>query len=86
MVSSTRSNLTKNNVFWGWFFVLVGFVSFLGFLFTAVISKLLHASDNPVLSAIQKDRYYCFLAPLTIPVLVAAVYCHWLSMKLFKHA
>ncbi|XP_038699420.1 uncharacterized protein LOC119996741 isoform X2 [Tripterygium wilfordii] len=55
MVSSSKSNLTKTTVFWGWFFVLIGFVSFLGFLFTAVISKLLPASDNPLLSAIQKD-------------------------------
>ena len=32
------------------------------------------------------DRYYCFLVPLTLPVLVVAVYFHWLSMKMFKHA
>jgi hypothetical protein len=32
------------------------------------------------------DRYYCFLVPLTLPVLVVAVYFHWLSMKIFKHA
>lgn len=32
------------------------------------------------------NRYYCFLMPLTIPILVVSVYVHWLSMKLFKHA
>lgn len=31
-------------------------------------------------------RYYCVLVPLTLPILYAAVYFHWLSMKLFKHA
>ncbi|GMN26210.1 hypothetical protein TIFTF001_001228 [Ficus carica] len=34
----------------------------------------------------QYYRYYCFLVPVTLPVLVVAVYFHWLSMKLFKHA
>ena len=31
-------------------------------------------------------RYYCLLIPLTGPVIIIAVYLHWLSMKLFKHA
>lgn len=104
--------------------------SFLGrVLHTAVISKLLPRSDNPIIFAIQNDRYvvlhflfyrslwhfeairchvlqfswlwmipslvtplvvynryYCFLVPLTLPVIVVAVYFYWLSMKMFKHA
>lgn len=32
------------------------------------------------------NRYYCFLVPLTLPVLLVAVYLYWLSMKMFKHA
>ncbi|CAN0891848.1 hypothetical protein LINGRAHAP2_LOCUS17212 [Linum grandiflorum] len=72
--------------FWGWFFVATGSVSFMGFLFAAIISKLLPLSSNPVVAAIQKDRYYCFLVPLTLPILFVAVYFHWLSTKLFKHA
>ena len=32
------------------------------------------------------SRYYCFLIPMTLPILFVAVYFHWLSMKLFKHA
>ncbi|KAL8192069.1 hypothetical protein R6Q57_028190 [Mikania cordata] len=51
-----------------------------------VISKLLPPSDNAIICALQSDRYYCFLVPLTLPVLVVAVYFYWLSMKLFKHA
>ncbi|KAG9133748.1 hypothetical protein Leryth_018445 [Lithospermum erythrorhizon] len=31
-------------------------------------------------------EYYCFLLPMTLPILFVAVYLHWLSMKLFKHA
>ncbi|AES68889.1 transmembrane protein, putative [Medicago truncatula] len=26
------------------------------------------------------------LVPLTLPIIVVAVYFHWLSMKMFKHA
>lgn len=43
--------------FWGWFFVVVGTVSFSGFLYAAVISKLLPPSDNAVIRAIQNDWY-----------------------------
>ncbi|KAJ6831463.1 uncharacterized protein M6B38_319115 [Iris pallida] len=74
------------NQFWGLCFGIFGFISFLGFFYAAILSKLLPPSENQILSAIQKDRYYCLLVPLTLPVLVVAVYLHWLSMKLFKHA
>ncbi|KAL4558019.1 hypothetical protein LXL04_036215 [Taraxacum kok-saghyz] len=43
-------------------------------------------SDNAIILAIQNDRYYCFFVPLTLPVIVVAVYFYWLSMKMFKHA
>ncbi|EPS67812.1 hypothetical protein M569_06963, partial [Genlisea aurea] len=76
-------------LFWGWFLVLGGSVSMVMFLYAAVISKLVGSSSssgNSVIQALQNDWYYCFLVPLTIPILTAAVYFHWLSMKLFKHA
>ncbi|KAI3987676.1 hypothetical protein MKX01_028410 [Papaver californicum] len=76
----------KANVFGGYFFLLCGSISFLLFLFSVIISKLLPPSSNRIVAAVQNDRYYCFLVPLTLPVLVVAVYFHWLSMKLFKHA
>ncbi|KAK4608461.1 hypothetical protein RGQ29_002033, partial [Quercus rubra] len=68
------------------FFVTIGSVFFVGFLFAAIISKLLPPSHNALISSVQNDCYYCFLVPLTLPVLVVAVYFHWISMKLFKHA
>ncbi|PIA59905.1 hypothetical protein AQUCO_00400642v1 [Aquilegia coerulea] len=77
---------SRTNEFWGWCFVAFGCISFLGFLYTAIISNLLPPSQNSVIAAIQNDRYYCMLVPITLPVLVVAVYFHWLSMKLFKHA
>lgn len=88
MNTSTTSQFvaSKDRVFWGWIFLIFGSIFFLGFLYAAVISKLLPPSGNVIISAIQKDRYYCFLVPLTIPILIVAVYFHWLSMKLFKHA
>ncbi|KAL0550816.1 hypothetical protein IC582_009880 [Cucumis melo] len=70
----------------GFFFVVLSFSLLLIFLYAAVISKLLPPSNNAFLSAIQNDWYYCLLVPLTLPILYVAVYFHWLSMKLFKHA
>ncbi|XP_021648512.2 uncharacterized protein LOC110641186 [Hevea brasiliensis] len=86
MVSSRTDIPKATTTYWGWWLIGIGLVSFVGFLFAAVISKLLPSSDNPIISAIQNDRYYCVLVPLTVPILVVAVYFHWLSMKLFKHA
>ncbi|CAN1121886.1 hypothetical protein LINPERPRIM_LOCUS2451 [Linum perenne] len=40
----------------GWFFVAMGFVSFVGFVFVAIVSKLLPLSSNPVISAVQNDK------------------------------
>ncbi|KAL8147309.1 hypothetical protein AgCh_004863 [Apium graveolens] len=70
----------------GLIMISVGSLTFLGFLYAAIISKLLPESENKILAAIQNDRYYCFLVPLTLPISIVAVYFHWLSMKLFKHA
>ncbi|KAL1199123.1 hypothetical protein V5N11_014622 [Cardamine amara subsp. amara] len=72
--------------YWGGFLVIIGAISLIGFVFAAIISKLFPLSDNLIIQAIQNDRYYCFLVPLTLPALLVAVYFHWLSMKLFKHA
>ncbi|XP_058199296.1 uncharacterized protein LOC131314567 isoform X1 [Rhododendron vialii] len=80
------SMLPPRTEFRGWFFLIFGCVSFLGFFYAAIISKFLPPSDNALISAVQNDRYYCFLVPLTLPILVVAVYFHWLSMKFFKHA
>ncbi|KAI3783058.1 hypothetical protein L2E82_13120 [Cichorium intybus] len=82
----SRFITANERVFWGGLLVIFGSTFFGGFLYTAVISKLVSNSDNAIISAIQNDRYYCFLVPLTLPVLVVAVYFYWLSMKMFKHA
>ncbi|MED6112778.1 hypothetical protein PIB30_064772 [Stylosanthes scabra] len=71
---------------WGWLFVSIGFVCFVVYFFSAIISKVLPPSNIAVISAMQNDWYYCFLVPLTLPIIVVLVYFHWLSMKMFKHA
>ncbi|XVF47331.1 hypothetical protein PTKIN_Ptkin03bG0100900 [Pterospermum kingtungense] len=86
VVSKESSSSSRMTTYWGWFLVGIGFLVLPGFLFTAFISKLLLPSNYSLIAAIQNDRYYCYLVPLTLPVLVVAVYFHWLSMKLFKHA
>ncbi|CAA7397114.1 unnamed protein product [Spirodela intermedia] len=76
----------RPQAFWGSACLFAGCISFLGFFFAAILSKLLPPFENKFIAAVQHDRYYCMLVPLTLPVLVVAVYFHWLSMKLFKHA
>ncbi|KAL1299200.1 hypothetical protein HN51_043629 [Arachis hypogaea] len=71
---------------WGWLFVSIGFLYFTVYFFIAIISKVLPPSNIAVISAMQNDWYYCFLVPLTLPIIVVLVYFHWLSMKMFKHA
>ncbi|XP_028061925.1 uncharacterized protein LOC114265342 isoform X2 [Camellia sinensis] len=127
----------------GWCFIMLGSISFLGFLSAAIVSRFLPVSENHIAIAITNDSikkvawqvvfgsllmtshvaawvgkttdcivqlemlinisipdlfgvqdfcfqpcniYYCFLVPLTLPIIVVAVYFHWLSMKFFKHA
>uniref|UniRef100_A0A7N0RIH6 Phosphatidylinositol N-acetylglucosaminyltransferase subunit Y n=1 Tax=Kalanchoe fedtschenkoi TaxID=63787 RepID=A0A7N0RIH6_KALFE len=84
--SKSMSISSAQNVALGLILVGFGILFLLGFIYAAIISKLLPPSDNVIISAIQNDWYYCFLVPLTLPILVVAVYFHWLSMKLFKHA
>ncbi|KAG5043117.1 hypothetical protein AAZX31_03G099200 [Glycine max] len=71
---------------WGCLFLSIGSVFFVGYFSIAVLCKLFPPSHIPLISALQNDWYYCFLVPLTLPIIVVAVYFHWLSMKLFKHA
>lgn len=67
-------------------FIAFGLTLFVCFFYVAVVSKLLPPHQNGFLAAIQNDWYYCLLVPLTLPVIIVAVYLHWLSMKMFKHA
>lgn len=49
------------------------------------VAPLLPPSQHPWLAAVQADRYYHLLLPLTVPVTIAAIALNWFSMKLFKH-
>jgi hypothetical protein len=106
----------------GFALVAFGVTLLAGFLYAAVLSKVLPPPDNWFLLAVRNDRfalsrnftshgattpivefvlrsarvgspklllifrYYCLLVPLTVPVIIVAVYLHWMSMKMFKHA
>lgn len=49
-------NSTASQRIWAFIFIIFGCVSFAGFLYAAVISKLLPPLVNPLLSAMQRDR------------------------------
>ncbi|KAI7836653.1 hypothetical protein COHA_009537 [Chlorella ohadii] len=54
-------------------------------VFAFVVAPLLPPLSHPWLAAVQEDRYYRLLVPLTVPVTIAAITLNWFSMKLFKH-
>ena len=58
-------------------------------LFLSVLAlgmiKLMPPSDNTVLSALQRDNYYCLLIPLMVPVTTCFIYMNWLGLKLYRH-
>ena len=49
------------------------------------VAPLLPPLAHPLLAAVQQDRYYHLLLPLSLPVVIAAITSNWFSMKLFKH-
>ncbi|KAI9121001.1 hypothetical protein K1719_008034 [Acacia pycnantha] len=77
---------SKESAFWGCIFISIGSLFSAGYFLAAIVSKLLPPSNVAIISALQNDWYYCFLVPLTLPIVVVAGYFHWLSMKMFKHA
>ncbi|CAK9862701.1 unnamed protein product [Sphagnum jensenii] len=73
-------------LWWGITLICIGVLGFCFILYATLLSKLLPPCGVPILDAIRSDWYYSFVVPLTGPVILVAVYFHWLSMKLFKHA
>jgi hypothetical protein len=43
------------------------------------------AESVGLLDALERDVYYCYLLPLTIPVTILAFYANWVSLKFFRH-
>ncbi|KAI9910705.1 hypothetical protein PsorP6_010445 [Peronosclerospora sorghi] len=40
---------------------------------------------SSLLLAMERDVYYCYLVPLTIPVTIVACYANWVCLKFFRH-
>ncbi|ETN07618.1 hypothetical protein PPTG_12960 [Phytophthora nicotianae INRA-310] len=43
------------------------------------------AQSSSLLLALERDVYYRYLVPLTIPVTILACYANWVSLKFFRH-
>lgn len=69
----------------GLLLVVAGAATLVAGVFSVVVAPLLPPSQHPWLAAVQADRYYHLLLPLTVPVTIAAIALNWFSMKLFKH-
>ncbi|CAA0836135.1 NAD(P)-binding Rossmann-fold superfamily protein [Striga hermonthica] len=55
MLSRPQFAASNGRIFWGWFFLMIGSFSFMGFVYAAVVSKLQPPSDNAIIRAIQND-------------------------------
>ncbi|BBN11221.1 phosphatidylinositol N-acetylglucosaminyltransferase subunit Y [Marchantia polymorpha subsp. ruderalis] len=66
--------------------IIAGIASVALCIYTLATAKILPPARNPSVDMMRSDWYYCLLLPLTLPVTLVAIYLHWLSMKLFKHA
>ncbi|KAJ0397368.1 hypothetical protein ATCC90586_000446 [Pythium insidiosum] len=83
----------STSVVWGYVIVLAAALCFVGAMYVMLFAKLplvLLADDRTsrqsgVLEAIERDVYYCYLVPLTIPVSILAFYFNWVSLKFFRH-
>lgn len=50
------------------------------------VSSLEQDIESPsLLLALERDVYYCYLLPLTIPVTILVCYANWVSLKFFRH-
>ncbi|TXG73260.1 hypothetical protein EZV62_001839 [Acer yangbiense] len=83
-IDDTKEGM-KTTAFWDWFLIVIGFVFFLGFLFTAVISKLLPVSDNLILSAIQNDSNDSLKVLLLLGAIDTSYRCSFCIFPLVEH-
>ncbi|KAG7380368.1 hypothetical protein PHYBOEH_011479 [Phytophthora boehmeriae] len=81
---------------WGYVIVLTAGFVFISAMYVLVFSKLLllveddssaaiDTTSSSLLLALERDVYYCYLLPLTIPVTILACYANWVSLKFFRH-
>lgn len=75
----------RRNRWLGLLLVGAGVTGLASCVFSLVVSKLLPPLSNPALRAVQEDRYFCLLVPLTLPVTFLFIVVNWASLKLFKH-
>ncbi|KAK1589081.1 hypothetical protein Q3G72_030321 [Acer saccharum] len=82
-IDDTKEGM-KTTAFWDWFLIVIGSVFFLGFLFTAVISKLLPVSDSLILSAIQNDSFLIWVL-LLLGAIDTSYRCSFCIFPLVEH-
>lgn len=97
MKTSTARRAGSTSHVWGYVIVLTAAVLFISSMYVMVFSKLLVLEDaeteadanaqesDSILLALERDVYYCYLVPLTIPVTILACYANWVSLKFFRH-
>ncbi|KAL7679032.1 putative phosphatidylinositol N-acetylglucosaminyltransferase subunit Y [Plasmopara halstedii] len=95
-ISAQRAGSTSH--VWGYVIVLFAALAFISSMYVMVFSKLMLLLPLPtteiaqqanmnisLISSVERDVYYCYLVPLTIPVTIVACYANWVSLKFFRH-
>mmetsp|Transcript_26044 Transcript_26044/g.65443 ORF Transcript_26044/g.65443 Transcript_26044/m.65443 type:complete len:98 (-) Transcript_26044:958-1251(-) len=82
---SSSAKETDLTPLWGYVILVAVSIFFVLCMYMLVFSKLLPETGVELLDWIKHDRYYCYLAPATVPVTVGFIYFNWLSLKFFRH-
>jgi len=70
----------------GYSMIVGAAVFFMTFMFAVFGSSFIEESGHIVFDFVKNDSYYCFLAPLMVPVSIVFLYLHWVSIKFFRHS
>lgn len=68
----------------GYVLIATAALSFIGFLYATYFSKILPFTGIEWLDAIKRDRYFCYLIPLSLLPTSILLYIHWLAKRHFQ--
>ena len=82
----TESVPPQENLWLSGYALILGAAALFVFLtYACFLSKVTPPTGILLLDMFRNDWYYAYLLPLSLPVMVIAVYVNWLGLKFFRH-
>ncbi|KAJ3338400.1 hypothetical protein HDU93_009565 [Gonapodya sp. JEL0774] len=69
----------------GYWLLFVTVVFFITTTYSGFVSKIIPDTGWQTLDAIKRDNYYCYLVPLTIPVVAVFAGFNWVGFEQFAN-